>query len=143
MGYLSKVKQCRYFGTELNGTTMGKKILIVDDEPEICELLSEGLEHAGYEVITATTGAKGFEHAEKDRPDLIILDICLPDIDGVVMYETLRGSRLHEKTPVIFLTGLAAGTDTRFTGPSDNQYTIIPKPANIEEIQSEISRLIG
>ena len=121
---------------------MKKKILVVDDEPDICTLLSEGLKHAGYDVVTATTGIDGLELARKQRPDLIVLDICLPDVDGVVVYETLREMALHEKTPVIFLTALATGTDMRIGGTTDTSYTIIPKPAKLDDIQKEISRLI-
>lgn len=121
---------------------MAKKILLVDDEPEICELISEALEDAGYEVITVQSGAEGIREANRAKPDLIILDIYLPDIDGVVIYEQLRNTTLHQKTPVIFLTALASGTTPKLAGIHDTSYTIIPKPCSLEEIQREVARLL-
>lgn len=120
-----------------------KKILIVDDEPDICKLISEGLHDFGYQVTSAYNGQQGLEEARLKQPDLIILDIFLPDIDGTVVYETLRRMPAHERTPVIFLTALAQGTKPQLQGISGTDYTIIPKPTNLEEIQNEIARLLG
>ena len=61
---------------------MSKKILIVDDEPEFLEMLKIRLEANGYEVVCASDGWQGFELVKKDKPDLVILDIVLPDISG-------------------------------------------------------------
>ena len=122
---------------------MAKKILIVDDEPEICELVSEGLREEGYQVSSANTGRDGIKFLEDKDFDLVILDIYLPDLDGTTIYETMRKMVRHHKTPVIFLTALASGTKPQFAGIHDREYTIISKPASLEEIQKEIERLLN
>lgn len=122
---------------------MSKKILIVDDEPEICELISEGLRDEGYYVSSANTGRAGTELLENKDFDLVILDIYLPDLDGTEIYETMRKMVRHHKTPVIFLTALATGTKPQLAGIHDKAYTIISKPTSLEEIQKEIKRLLG
>ncbi len=122
---------------------MAKKILIVDDEPEICELISEALQDNGYHVSSANTGLAGIELLEHKDFDLVILDIFLPDLDGTTIYETMRKTVRHHKTPVIFLTALASGTKPQLAGVHDKAYTIISKPTNLEEIQKEVTRLLS
>ena len=121
-----------------------KKILIVDDEQEICDLVQEGLRDAGYQVETATTGKEGLEKAVRQKPDLIILDLHLPDMDGVNLYQELKNTQEHRETPVVFLTGLAQGTEPqRGNLESRIPYSILPKPASVEEIEKEIRRLLA
>lgn len=122
---------------------MAKKILMVDDEPDICELVSEGLRDEGYEVVSATTGRGGIEFLEHKDFDLVILDIYLPDVDGTTIYETMRKTVRHCKTPVIFLTALALGTKPQLAGIDGKDYTVISKPTNLEEIQKEVTRLLS
>ncbi len=81
-----------------------KKILIVDDEPDILEFLQYNLKKEGYKVITAPDGKEAIKIAELEKPDLIILDIMMPEMDGI---ETCRQLRLHKDfadTPIAFLT---------------------------------------
>jgi len=81
-----------------------KKILIVDDEPDILEFLQYNLKKEGYKVITAPDGSEAIKIAEREKPDLIILDIMMPEMDGI---ETCRQLRLHKDfadTPIAFLT---------------------------------------
>ncbi len=122
---------------------MAKKILMVDDEIEICELVSEGLREEGYEVASANTGRGGIEFLEHKDFDLVILDIYLPDVDGTTIYETMRKTVRHRKTPVIFLTALASGTRPQLAGIDGKDYTVISKPTNLEEIQKEVTRLLS
>ena len=122
---------------------MPKKILIVDDEPEICELIAERLRDDGHEVFSANTGRAGLTHLDQTDFDLVILDIYLPDVEGTAIYEVMRKAVRHRKTPVIFLTALAAGSQPRFAGIDDIAYTIISKPAKLEDIQKEVTRLLG
>ena len=121
---------------------MNKKIFVVDDEPDICELVSEGLTEIGYEVTSANTGEKALEEISKIQPNLIILDIFIPDMDGVVIYQTLRGMPLFKKTPIIFLTALAQGMRPQLAGLNDQAYSVLPKPISLEEIQKEVKRLL-
>ena len=122
---------------------MPKKILVVDDELEICELMSEYLTDLGYEVVTTATGKAALKEASKSQFDLIFLDIYLPDEDGVVIYEKIRQMPIHAKTPVIFLTALASGTRFPLLGSKHEQYSIISKPVNLQKIEEEVKGLIG
>jgi two-component system alkaline phosphatase synthesis response regulator PhoP len=81
-----------------------KKILVVDDEPDILEILSYNLRKEGFEVITANNGEEGLKKAEQEIPDLIILDIMMPQMDGVEVCRTLRNRREFDNTLIAFLT---------------------------------------
>ncbi|MEM0991738.1 MAG: response regulator transcription factor [Bacteroidota bacterium] len=84
---------------------MGKqKILIVDDEPDILEILKFNLDKAGYDTFVATNGEEGINMAEKERPDLVILDIMMPKMDGVEVCRQLRQSQKFNQTLIAFLT---------------------------------------
>ena len=80
------------------------KILIVDDEPDILDFLSYNLRREGFEVITAASGKEALEIALKTRPNLIILDIMMPEMDGVEVCRRLRANPEFDKTPITFLT---------------------------------------
>ncbi|SHM07277.1 two-component system, OmpR family, alkaline phosphatase synthesis response regulator PhoP [Caldanaerovirga acetigignens] len=105
----------------------GAKILVVDDEPFIVELVKFNLESAGYEVITASDGHEALKLIEKEHPDLIILDIMLPGIDGMEICRALRFKMQTKDIPVILLTaktgeidkvlGLEMGADDYITKP--------------------------
>ncbi|HOY07605.1 MAG TPA: response regulator transcription factor [Saprospiraceae bacterium] len=81
-----------------------KKILIVDDEPDIIEFLQYNLRKEGYDVVTANDGRQAIEVAEKTKPHLIILDIMMPELDGVETCRILRSRKEFAQTPVAFLT---------------------------------------
>ncbi|MBU6343188.1 MAG: response regulator transcription factor, partial [Bacteroidetes bacterium] len=85
-----------------NGTA--KKILIVDDEPDIIEFLQYSLRKEGYEVVTAQDGKQALLVAEREKPHLILLDIMMPELDGVETCRVLRGRKEFADTPVAFLT---------------------------------------
>ncbi len=80
------------------------KILIVDDEPDILEFLSYNLAAEGYEVHVASNGLKGLHEAKKIVPDLIILDIMMPEMDGVELCRRLRADATFDQTSITFLT---------------------------------------
>ena len=80
------------------------KILVVDDEPDILEILSYNLKKEGFSVVTANNGEEGLEMAEREEPSLIILDIMMPQMDGVEVCRILRGKKEFEKTLIAFLT---------------------------------------
>ena len=81
-----------------------KKILIVDDEPDIIEFLQYNLRKEGYDVVTANDGRQAIEVAERTKPHLIILDIMMPELDGVETCRILRSRKEFAQTPVAFLT---------------------------------------
>ncbi|MDQ0208094.1 response regulator transcription factor [Alkalicoccobacillus murimartini] len=104
---------------------MGKRLLVVDDEESIVTLLQFNLEQAGYEVETASDGAEGLELARQNKYDLIVLDLMLPEMDGIDVCKQLRLSKVH--TPILMLTakddefdkvlGLELGADDYMTKP--------------------------
>ncbi|MBL7799022.1 MAG: response regulator transcription factor [Saprospiraceae bacterium] len=81
-----------------------KKILIVDDEPDILEFLRYNLRKEGYEVVTANDGRAALLVAEREKPHLIVLDIMMPELDGVETCRILRKNKAFEHTPIAFLT---------------------------------------
>lgn len=81
-----------------------KKILIVDDEPDILEFLKYNLRKEGYEVITAGDGKQAIQVAEREKPHLIVLDIMMPELDGVETCRQLRAKKEFVHTPIAFLT---------------------------------------
>ncbi|MCG8328110.1 MAG: response regulator transcription factor [Chitinophagales bacterium] len=80
------------------------KILVVDDEPDILEFLKYNLEKEGYQVVTANNGEEGIEVADKEKPDLIILDIMMPKMDGVEVCRQIRSKPEFDRTVITFLT---------------------------------------
>ena len=80
------------------------KILVVDDEPDILEILTYNLEKEGYRVETASDGEEGLKKAQEVQPDLIILDIMMPNMDGVEVCRSLRSKKQFENTLIAFLT---------------------------------------
>ena len=103
------------------------RILIIDDEQDILDILQYNLEKEGFEVQTCTDGANGIEMAKKYHPDLIILDVMMPDTDGIEVCETIRKLPDLANTRICFLTargedysqiaGLDAGADDYITKP--------------------------
>ena len=83
---------------------MAKKILVVDDEPSTLKFLENRLTKEGYDVITAEDGVTGIAHAEKEKPDLILLDIVLPDINGFQTCRSLKSNQQTKDIPVIVCT---------------------------------------
>lgn len=105
----------------------GATVLIVDDEPDLVELIAYALSAEGFRVLTAADGAEGLAVAEAERPDLVVLDIMMPRMDGVELTERLRENAQLRLTPILMLTarsgegdeiaGLEAGADDYLTKP--------------------------
>ncbi|GAA3112661.1 response regulator transcription factor [Streptosporangium carneum] len=110
---------------------MNARVLIVDDEPSIRELLSEALTLSGFTVSTASNGRAALDGVARDRPDIVVLDVMLPDLDG---YSVAR--RLHEAghSPlVLFLTAKDALSD-RIAGLTAGGDDYVTKPFSLEEV---------
>ena len=84
-----------------------KKILIVDDEPFLREIIEAQLKREGYEIIQATNGAEGLEKAKQENPDLVILDVVLPKMNGYEVCAALKSDDKYSKIPVILFSGKA------------------------------------
>ncbi len=87
------------------------RILVIDDEPEITDIIATFLNEAGYEVKTENTGMSGLEKAKSYKPDLILLDIMMPFMDGYEVCEELKKINQTKKTPIVFLTAKDARSD--------------------------------
>lgn len=85
-------------------TTNNKTILVVEDEAPMLAVLSDNLEAEGFSVLKATNGAEGLDLAQSKHPDLILLDIMMPKMNGLTMLEKLRADEWGKKVPVIILT---------------------------------------
>ena len=115
------------------------RVLVVDDEAPITELLSTALRYMGYEVMTAGTGSAALESASKNPPDLVVLDVMLPDIDGFEVCRRLRED--GDFVPVIFLTARDA-EDDRVTGFIRGGDDYVTKPFSLEELTLRIAALL-
>jgi two-component system alkaline phosphatase synthesis response regulator PhoP len=127
------------FLSEGGGNGASEKVLVVDDEEQIRELLREFLVDAGYEVLMAANGEEAIELAQRERPDLILLDIRMPELDGV---ETCVRLKTHEETrsiPVIIAT---AFTDTLAEALDAGADDFVNKPFRLEEIGLRIKSLL-
>ena len=83
---------------------MGKKILVVDDEPHLVEILANRLKANRYRVATAATAQEGLEMAVREKPDLILLDILMPDMDGYQLLQKLKEGAETKMIPIMMLT---------------------------------------
>ncbi len=119
-----------------------KKIVIVDDEIEICTELTELLKEAGYLPFSSYRGHDGYDLIVREKPDLVILDIALPDVDGTIVYEKIRKNPDLKNTRVLFLTALASGAPQEFAGVTRADYSIISKPVQFDFLHREIERLL-
>ena len=117
---------------------MAKKILIVDDEEKIMSLLKVRLESKGYEVTATTKGEDCIKLAQEHQPDLLILDICMPGIDGLQAFEQLRGNRRTKDIPVIFLTALHKTDEANKHGTYLGNQIVLPKPFNEVELVKRV-----
>ncbi|MEU7689731.1 response regulator transcription factor [Microbispora hainanensis] len=114
------------------------RLLVVDDEPDIRELLSASLRYAGFEVITASSGRDAVQIAGKMRPDLIVLDVMLPDLDGFAVTDRLHAS--GRRIPVLFLTARDANEDKIIGLGSGDDY--VTKPFSLEELLARIRAVL-
>jgi two-component system alkaline phosphatase synthesis response regulator PhoP len=117
------------------------KVLIVDDEPDILEFIGYNLKKEGYNVYTATSGKEGIESARKNQPDLILLDIMLPEMDGIEVCEEIRKIPELSQVTVAFLT--ARGEDySQIAGFEAGGDDYITKPVKIKVLISRIRALL-
>jgi two-component system, OmpR family, response regulator len=115
------------------------RLLVVEDEPNIRELLSTSLRFAGFDVSTAADGASALTLAESEKPDLLVLDVMLPDMDGFAVTRTLREQGRH--VPVVFLTARDS-TDDKITGLTVGGDDYVTKPFSLEEVVARIRAVL-
>lgn len=127
----------------LEGETavMRKKILVVDDDPELVELLCFNLKKAGFAIGTAPNGIEAIRKARSVSPDLILLDLMLPELDGFAVCEILRHDPATTAIPIIILTALS-GQLARFAGLDLGANDYVTKPFKFKELVSRVEELL-
>ena len=121
---------------------MAQKILIVEDEPNIIVPLQFSLEQKGYQVIVAGNGEEGIDKASQIKPDLILLDIMLPGIDGYEVCERIRQNPETQDIKVVFLSAMGRDIDVA-KGMALAADDYIVKPFSIFDVIKKISELLG
>lgn len=120
---------------------MNAKILIVDDEPYLVRLMEYALKAEGYEILTAATGADAIRKAETERPDLVLLDVMLPDLNGIEVAQHLRSKPHFLHTPIIMLSALSQVTD-KIEGLKAGADEYLTKPVDLREMVVRVSMLL-
>ena len=115
------------------------RLLVVDDEPSIRELLTASLRFAGFEVVPAADGAEALRLAEQQRPDLVVLDVMLPDLDGFAVVRRLR--ERGRDMPVLFLTARDELSD-KIAGLTVGGDDYVTKPFSLEEVVARIRAVL-
>jgi DNA-binding response OmpR family regulator len=118
-----------------------RKILVVDDTEANLKLLRALLRGAGYEVVTASGGEEGIHTAAAEQPDLILLDIMMPDLTGFEVCQRLRGARETRETPIVFLTALHELED-HVKGMDAGGDDVLTKPINKLELLTRVASLL-
>ncbi|MGD9015265.1 MAG: response regulator, partial [Candidatus Omnitrophota bacterium] len=108
---------------------MAKKILVVDDEPNIVDVISTRLKANNYEVVAACDGLQALELAKKERPDLVILDLMLPKMDGYQVCNQLKSEDDLKDIPIIMLTSLGKANEIK-EGLDKGADAYVAKPFN-------------
>ena len=119
----------------VNEKPVEARVLVVDDEPNIVELLSVSLRFQGFEVATASTGAEGLDTARTFRPDAVILDVMMPGMDGFGLLKRLRADGVD--VPVLFLTAKDAVED-KISGLTLGADDYVTKPFSLEEVVTRL-----
>jgi two-component system OmpR family response regulator len=114
-----------------------RRILVVDDEPDIRVLVHEALTMAGYDVTTAANGAEAVSKAAATLPDLVLLDIVMPDADGFTVYERLRAKPVGLVCPIIFLTAKTE-IDDKLLGFEKGAADYVTKPFHVRELVARV-----
>lgn len=131
-------------GEGRDGTAMTEHLLVVEDDTTLRELLAASLRLAGFTVSPVTTGAEALDAVRRGRPDLIVLDVMLPDFDGFEVVRRLRGEAAPSPSgppPVLFLTARDAAED-RISGLTAGGDDYVTKPFNLEELILRIRAIL-
>ena len=114
-----------------------KTILVIDDLPENVFMLQDRLEHEGYEVITAYDGKSGIEKVRREKPDLILLDVMMPDLTGIEVCKILVADNETSSIPIILVTAKSGAEDTK-EGLEAGAFDYIKKPINRIELIARV-----
>lgn len=128
-----------FFG--IKKKTKKTKVLVIDDEPNIVQTLKDRLEMNEYDVVTASNGREGLQQAEKEKPDVILLDVIMPVMDGHEMLEALRRQAWGQEMSVIMLTARSQTQDiVRANSCGIDDYIV--KPFDLSELLEKIESIV-
>jgi two-component system alkaline phosphatase synthesis response regulator PhoP len=126
---------------------MAQKILIVDDDPDLVEAVSIILESKGYKVAAAYGGVEGLEKVKTEKPDLIVLDVMMPDKDGYEVCKELKADEKYRSIPILLLTAVVSKiSSTKYTqqmGMETEADDYVDKPVEPDELVRRIEVLIS
>lgn len=117
------------------------KIVVVDDDPAILGLIQINLEMQGHRVLTAPDGVAGFALVQQELPNLVVLDLMMPDVDGYTVCQRIRKNKATENTPVLMLTALGQ-TDDKVKGFDVGADDYLVKPFDIPELLVRVRALL-
>jgi DNA-binding response OmpR family regulator len=117
------------------------RILLVDDEPSIVKMVSKRLEVEGFEVLVATDGQQALQRAQTDNPDLLILDLMLPKLNGYEVCTMLKQDTRYQKIPIVMFTAKAQDRDEKL-GRECGADAYIRKPFQSQELLETIRSLV-
>lgn len=119
---------------------MAKKVLVIDDQQFILRVIESKLRNGGLEVVTAVDGVQGLKRAFEEKPDLIITDIMMPNLDGFGVYRELQKNPETQKVPIIFLTALGeAREELQELGPA----AVITKPFSPRQMLNTVNSMLS
>jgi len=123
----------------------GKKVLVIEDEPPMRDAIAETLKQHRFSVITADNGKDGLDLALSDHPDLILLDIFMPKMDGLTMLETLRNDGWGQAVPVIILTNLNPDADQTIKTILEHKpaFYLIKSNVTLEAIVNKVKEVLN
>ena len=119
-----------------------KRILIVDDEPDLLETIQMTMEMEGYQCLVAYDGFRGLERARTEQPDLIILDVMLPGLNGYKICRLLKFDEQYKRIPIIMLTAEAQEKD-RLIGEETGADFFMTKPFAADKLIAKVAELLG
>ena len=118
---------------------MTKRILVVDDEEDFSELLQFRLRHLDYEVLSAATGTEALNRARRESPDVILLDLLLPDLDGLTVCEILRRQLSTRETPIFVITVVTTEA-TQHAARIAGADGFFGKPLDFDQLKASLSQ---
>lgn len=121
---------------------MPARILVIEDDPDALRFAQYTLEQQGYQVLTAANGLEGLRKIREEKPDLIVLDIMLPGMDGFQLCRRLRATESGAKLPILMLTAKARGGD-RDTGFRLGADQYLTKPASPDQLVASVESLLA
>jgi DNA-binding response OmpR family regulator len=117
-----------------------KKILIIDDDQDFIDWVSTGLSREDFEIHSASTGKSGLEKVKNDKPDVIILDIYLPDANGVELCRQIKNNKDTKDTSIILVTGVFKEIDAIEKGYQSGADDFLIKPFSYEQLRIRVLR---